>query len=233
MLMMTMSDLKWSKFENAQTVAQSACDQILILAASAIEQRGIFRIVLAGGSTPQLTYELLSQQDSDWANWVVYFGDERCLPADHADRNSVMAQHSLFNKVAIKPDQIHVMPTEMGAVKAAVFYQDCIKRATPFDLVLLGMGEDGHTASIFPGQAWQDKESVYDVHDAPKLPSDRVTLSARTLGNTRKLLYLITGASKAEAISKWLTGETLPVNSILAQFECEILIDEEAYPQGF
>ncbi len=223
-----MSELKWTQFENAQEVAEAACDQILRQAEIAIKQRSIFRIVLAGGSTPQITYELLSQKDSDWSKWAIYFGDERCLPQSHADLNSTMAKKSLLDFVPVNPDRVYPVPTHLGAEQAADQYIGCIQQAMPFDMTLLGMGEDGHTASIFPGHCWQNKPSVYAVHDAPKPPGDRVTLSIEALGNTRKLLYLITGESKAGAVSEWLRGKSLPVNSIQAQAECEVLIDREA-----
>lgn len=222
----------WNILPDAEAVAQHACEQIIQKAERAIIERGIFRIVLAGGSTPERTYELLSAQVSGWSHWEVFFGDERCLPANHPDRNSSMAQMSLFDKVAINPVSIYPIPAELGALQAAAFYQGCLEQLPPFDVVLLGMGEDGHTASIFPGSSWQNKASVYDVSDSPKPPADRVTLSAQALGNTRKLLYLITGSSKSDAIKQWQSGIELPVNIIPAQFEAEVLIDKEAYSDG-
>jgi len=226
--MIAMSDLKWTHLEHVQAVAQSACDRILAEAEAAISERNLFRIVLAGGSTPQMTYELLSQGASDWAKWEIYFGDERCLPAGHADLNSSMAKESLLERVPINPGNVYPIPCSLGAEQAAAQYIALIQAAMPFDMVLLGMGEDGHTASIFPDHHWQNKPPVYAVHGAPKPPAERVTLSAETLGNTRKLLYLITGVGKAEAISEWWKGKELPINSIPTQGDGEVLIDKEA-----
>lgn len=226
--MIAMSDLKWTRLRDAPAVAQSACDQILNQAEEAIRQRDSFRIVLAGGSTPQITYTLMSRRVSDWGKWEIYFGDERCLPQGHADLNSSMAKESLLDKVPVDPGRVHSIPAHLGADQAAARYLPCIQAAMPFDLVLLGMGEDGHTASIFPEHRWQNKPAVYAVYGAPKLPADRVTLSVEALGNTSKLLYLITGSGKADAVSNWWKGKELPINSIPARGDSEALIDEEA-----
>lgn len=226
--MTAMSDLIWTRLKDTQTVAQSACDQILIHAEIAIQDKNKFRIVLAGGSTPQMAYMLLSQRVSDWAKWEIYFGDERCLPEGHDDLNSSMAKKSLLNKVPVDPIRVHPIPAHLGAEVAADQYLPCVQVAMPFDMVLLGMGEDGHTASIFPGHGWQNRSPVYAVHGAPKPPADRVTLSTETLGNTRKLLYLVTGAGKADAVAKWWNGKHLPISSIPAQADSEVLIDEDA-----
>lgn len=222
-----MNELKWTLLNSAQEVAAAASRQILQQAEIAIRQRGIYRIVLAGGSTPQMTYELLGKKQADWSNWAFYFGDERCLPAGHAELNSTMARQSLLDHVAVNTQQIHSIPAHLGAEQAADLYLDIIKPALPFDTVLLGMGEDGHTASIFPGQNWQNQPLVYPVHDAPKPPPDRVTLSKDALANTRKLLYLVTGAGKATAVKKWLQGESLPVNAIPLRADTEVLIDKQ------
>ncbi len=225
---MTTAEPKWTQLDTAEQVAEAACQQILKLAELAIQQRGIFRIVLAGGSTPQMSYELLSQQAADWSKWAFYFGDERCLPQGHADLNYVMAKQSLLDRVPVNSGQVYPIHSQHSAEQGAEQYIDCIQKAVPFDITLLGMGEDGHTASIFPGHNWQNKPVVYAVHDAPKPPGDRITLSIEALGNTRKLLVLITGENKANAVSKWQQGSSLPVNSIQPRADSEILIDQNA-----
>jgi 6-phosphogluconolactonase len=225
-----MSRLKWARLDDARQVAEIACQRILEQANSAIEQRNVFRIVLAGGSTPRMAYELLRQKKTDWQKWEFYFGDERCLPVGHAELNSTLAANSLLNNIPISPQQVFAIPAQLGPEQAAELYAGVVQKAMPFDLVLLGMGEDGHTASIFPGQDWQGRPAAYAVHDAPKPPPDRVTLSIDALGNTRHLLYLITGAGKVNAVAQWLRGEVLPVGSIPIKGSAEVLIDEDAYP---
>ena len=223
-----MSELIWTRLEAPGSVAQAACDQILQHADSAIRDRERFRIVLAGGSTPQLAYSLLSKQASDWSRWEVYFGDERCLPEGHEDLNFTMARRSLLDEVPIDPGRVYPIESHLGAEQAADRYRRRIRQAMPFDMVLLGMGEDGHTASIFPGHPWQNQPPVYAVHNAPKPPPDRVTLSSDALGNARKLLYLVTGEGKAQAVSEWRHGKALPINSIETSADCEVLIDAKA-----
>ena len=222
-----MSTLQWRQFDNAEAVAEAACERILKLANDAIEARKVFRLVLAGGSTPEKAYQLLANAASDWDKWEIYFGDERCLPVDDPERNSVMAARCLTAKVAIPAQQCHAIPSELGPEQAAQAYSDIVKAAVPFDLVLLGMGEDGHTASLFPGHQHDLEQWTHPVFGAPKPPPERVSLSAKALGHTRNLLYLITGQSKIEAVQAWRNGDILPVNSIATE-NGEVFIDKIA-----
>ena len=223
-----MSKLQWTLFDNADAVAEAACERILKLANDAIEARGIFRLVLAGGSTPEKAYQLLAQASSNWDKWEIYFGDERCLPVDDSERNSVMAARCLTSKVTIPVQQCHAIPSELGPKQAAQAYSNIVATAVPFDLVLLGMGEDGHTASLFPGHTHDLEQWTHPVFGAPKPPPERVSLSAKALGQTRSLLYLITGQSKVEAVQAWRKGDSLPVSSISTDAG-EVLFDKAAY----
>lgn len=220
---------KWTILENAEAIARVARDRILSAAREAIAKRGRFSIVLAGGSTPAKTYELLANEQSDWQRWHIYFGDERCLPRDHPDRNSRMAAHALLEKVAIPSSQIHPIPAELGPETAAQNYSNTVEGALPFDLVLLGLGEDGHTASLFPGQHYPKKLVALPVHNAPKPPSERVSLSTQTLSNCRQLIFLVSGKNKRSAVSRWHSGSDLPVGEISAPTSAEVLIDFEAF----
>ncbi len=204
----------WYSFPTPELVAQAVCDDIMLHAQQAIYERDCFKLVLAGGSTPEQVYPLLTQRETDWSKWFIYYGDERCLPADHPERNSVMAQQAFLNHVDIPKDQILTIPAELGSVQAATLYQPIIAEAMPFDMVLLGLGEDGHTASLFPDHDYPTGESVHAVFNAPKLPPERVSLSATALSNTRRLLFIITGAGKNGAVQQWQTGFHLPVCTI-------------------
>src|SRR5690606_9201955 len=128
-----------------------AAEAIRRAAAQAIAARGRFAVVLAGGSTPRGVYARLAAADADWAKWHVYFGDERCRPAGHPERNDRMAREAWLDRVALPRQQIHPIPAELGADEAARRYAATLARLETFDLVLLGLGEDGHTASLFPG----------------------------------------------------------------------------------
>ena len=107
--------MDWTLLEDAETVARTACGRILAAARDAIAERGRFSLVLAGGRTPARTYQLLAQEASDWAHWHLYFGDERCLPPDHPERNSLLAEQHLSAQVPIPGAQIHRIPAELGA----------------------------------------------------------------------------------------------------------------------
>jgi 6-phosphogluconolactonase len=221
-------DYHWHTLKTAEQVAIAACQCILDAANTTIAERGKFKIVLAGGTTPEKVYLLLAQSQADWSKWHIYYGDERCLPKDHADRNSVMAEQAFLSKVAIPKAQIFTIPAELGAEQAAAQYQQMVKDALPFDLVLLGMGEDGHTASLFPGHLHDAEELVHAVYDSPKPPPERVSLSAKALGNARQVIFLITGSNKREAVKLWRSGHDLPIASILSD-SINVYIDRDAY----
>jgi len=220
---------RWHTLETAEQVAEAACRQILNTAKSAISEHGKFKLVLAGGGTPEKVYRLLAESNADWANWHIYYGDERCLPADHQDRNSLMASRVLLDKTAIPANQIFTIPAELGPEQAAESYRLTVAEAGAFDMVLLGMGEDGHTASLFPGHQHPQDELVHAVYNSPKPPPERVSISAKALSNTRELIFLVTGANKQEAVKLWRSGSDLPVASIVPENPVDIYIDSDAF----
>ena len=219
---------RWHILETAGQVALAAYQHILKSAEQAIADHGTFKLVLAGGSTPEKVYCLLAQADADWSHWYIYYGDERCLPADHADRNSLMATQAFLEKVAIPDAQILTIPAELGPESAAKKYQQIVANALPFDMVLLGMGEDGHTASLFPGHQHREDELAHAVYNSPKPPPERVSISAKALSNTQQLIFLITGANKREAVKNWRSGQDLPVATINPENPIDIYIDRDA-----
>lgn len=224
--------MQWTLLEDASAVASAACSRIVQASKQAIAERGAFHIVLAGGSTPARTYELLAATQCDWDHWHIWFGDERCLPPDHLGRNSVMAERALFSKVNIPASQIYAIPAESGPEVAATQYAALIEGIPPFDMVLLGMGSDGHTASIFPGQQYPAGQAVLPVYNAPKPPAQRVSLSAEILSQCRQLLFIITGKDKLAAVSRWRQGECLPVSMVTGIDKTEVLIDRMAFPEN-
>jgi 6-phosphogluconolactonase len=219
---------QWHQFETAEQVAAEVLEQILQSAESAISARGCFKIVLAGGSTPEKIYQQLVNAKTDWSKWMIYYGDERCLPADDKDRNSIMASNALLSKVAIPEANIFTMPTELGTVEGAKQYREAIANVEQFDLVLLGMGEDGHTASLFPGQTHNQEETVHEVYNSPKPPSERISLSAKTLASTLRLFFIVTGESKRDPVKQWKQGVNLPIATIEPTAGVDIFIDSAA-----
>lgn len=219
---------RWHSYRTTIELEQAVAQAILLAAQQAISQRGAFHIVLAGGTTPNPVYASLCKADADWAAWHVYFGDERCLPHAHAERNSRMAALAWLNHVAIPPGQIHPIPAELGAGIAASRYANTTKEIEQFDLVLLGLGEDGHTASLFPHHEWGNTPgtpSVIAVHNAPKPPPERVSLSAHRLSATRQLIFLVAGESKRQAVQDWRNGASIPAASIAPTNGVDVYIE--------
>ncbi|WP_137718235.1 6-phosphogluconolactonase [Methylobacillus flagellatus] len=205
---------RWHRFDSQQAINEAALERILAAAQESISARGRFSIVLAGGGTPKSVYGLLRNAQADWSKWHVYHNDDRCLPVDHADRNSLMAREVWLNHVAIPANQVHDIPAELGPVEGAKAYAATVAGIDTFDLVLLGLGEDGHTASLFPGHVWDDSLDAFPVFNAPKPPSERISLSARRLSDTREVMFLVTGAGKQEAVDNWRNGVAIPATVI-------------------
>ena len=220
---------KWQLFKDANLLAEQAAQDILDAAGQAIEKKGAFHIVLAGGTTPKQVYKLLAEAHSDWQHWHIYLGDERCLPADNPERNSVMAQECLLHKVSIPVTQTHFIPSELGPDKAAAAYQDTLVKVSQFDMVLLGIGEDGHTASLFPGHIHDEKQLVHPVFNAPKPPPERVSLSSDCLSNNANLLIFITGQSKHERVLDWVSNVSMPVTTIKSKNKAAVYCDYAAW----
>lgn len=205
---------RWHQFNTQDEINQAAVQRILQAAKEAIAKHGSFLVVLAGGSTPKSIYQLLAKEQADWANWHVFHNDDRCLPVDHVERNSKMAREAWLNHVAIPQAQIHDIPAELGNIEGAKAYAKILAGVRAFDLVILGLGEDGHTASLFPGQAVDNSADVVPVFNSPKPPADRVTMSQNRLNNTHEVMFLVTGAGKQDAVNQWLKGESIPATLI-------------------
>jgi 6-phosphogluconolactonase len=221
-------EIRWHRFPDSEAVAADAVRRILHAARTAIADHGEFRIVLAGGGTPQKTYESLARQQADWSRWHIYLGDERCLPRDDAERNSAMIARAWLGRGQVPMQQIHWIAAERGAQAAAVEYESVIRAVLPFDMVLLGMGEDGHTASLFPGQVHDPERLVVPVFQAPKAPAERVSLNYPALNQCRALLLMATGGAKRAALESWRRGAALPVNHLHCASGIDVLMDEAA-----
>jgi 6-phosphogluconolactonase len=166
---------------------------------------GARSLVLAGGTTPQHAYRLL-RPGPEWARVAVLFGDERCVAPDDADSNYAAAAADLLGRV--HPASVHRMPGELGPEEAARCYEGIVRAYSPLDLVLLGMGPDGHTASLFPGAPEvAAKGFTTGVRNAPKPPPDRVSLTLPALAMARRVVFIVTGEDKADAVRLASRGE--------------------------
>lgn len=205
--------------EDKNALAHEAATRFVAAAEESIAARGRFRVALSGGSTPQVLYSLLSEpawrERIAWNKTHVFWGDERNVPLDHADSNYRMARESLLAKVPIPEANVHRIKGELESTDAAREYEDELRREfglesnqlPNFDLVLLGMGADGHTASLFPGT---DVLRVTDKLVASvwveKLQTHRVTLTLPVLCVSHRALFLVAGADKAETLREVLAG---------------------------
>jgi 6-phosphogluconolactonase len=218
---------RWHALPDRPALDRAAADRILAAAESGICARGQFHLVLAGGDTPGGAYRSLRSAGADWSAWHLYFGDERCLPPADPARNSRMAGNAWLDHVAIPAAQVHAIPAEAGAARAARAYAGVLRAVGEFDLVLLGLGEDGHTASLFPGHDWgaaPGSPDVLAVFDAPKPPPHRVTLSAARLSHAREVLFLVSGESKRQALAQWRGGERIPAQAIAPAAGVDVLV---------
>jgi 6-phosphogluconolactonase len=193
---MRMGPIEFTVLDSPEDVAAAAAADI----AEALRE-GARSLVLAGGTSPQRCYELLSHMDIEWGRVTVLFGDERCVPPDHPDSNYKMARESLLDRVS--PASVHRMPAELGPDEGAGLYAHIVASVAPLDVVTLGVGEDGHTASLFPGHpALKATALVVGIRDSPKPPPQRVTLTLPALQSARRVIILATGAGKADAVAR-------------------------------
>jgi 6-phosphogluconolactonase len=221
------------RLPDAEEVARRASASTAEIAREAVAQRGQFAIALAGGDTPRRMYQRLSTDSSvDWSKVEFFWGDERAVPPDHPDSNYGMARAALLGPLGIDARRIHRIAAERGDPAAAALDSEnevaLIVGGTPggpppqLDLVLLGMGADGHTASLFPyTRALWETRRWYVANDAPGLRARRVTATFALLERARAVLFLVTGESKAAALAEVLEGpwdpERLPSQRLRAR----------------
>lgn len=219
-----MSD--WISCDNGVRMAGRVAEDIVQCAQQAIAEHGEFRLVLAGGTTPLACYRLLVEQGVERGDWRLFYGDERCLPEDHHDRNHRLVQATgLCDGVAAH----HVMAAELGGAQAAAGYAKLIAGLLPFDLVLLGMGEDGHTASLFPGHELGDRPDAplaLAVVDSPKPPPERVSLSLRALRQCHHMIAMISGEGKRNALQRWQAGVALPIARVTDCKQARLYVEQ-------
>jgi 6-phosphogluconolactonase len=225
---------------DAEAAAARASSLLARLIIDAREKRGVAHVALAGGETPRRTYELLAEELEDWSGVELWFGDERCVSPDDPESNYLMVSESLLARANIDPGNVHRILGELGPEEAARRYAaelcDHVPRdenGTPvLDVVLLGLGPDGHTASLFPGgEELESQDIVVPVFRAPKPPPERVSLSLMVLRAARHCVMLATGPSKADAVAALIAGPDRHVPaSLLRTGRLELIVDDAASP---
>lgn len=206
-------------------VAEEAARRFVALLAESHSEQ--FSLALSGGSTPQRFYRLLSSPawrgQIDWKRVHVFLADERFLPLDHPDSNFRMVKETLVDPLEglLPESNLHPMPTDGTVETSAECYEAELRGffggASPrFDLIILGMGPDGHTASLFPGHTHTENRWVLPVHNSPKPPPTRLSLSLELINQAHRALFLVTGADKAEALAslRQVTTPLLPAGTV-------------------
>ncbi len=204
-------------YPDRMSAARALAALIVQVSQSAVAVRDRFVLALSGGSTPRETYRLLADEfnnDIDWMRTHIFWSDERCVPHTDPESNLRMARETLLNHVPIAFDHIYPVPTEFPPVQAADLYQSQIDRffemrggRPRFDLILLGMGSDGHTASLFPGSPALDERQARAVAVTVDAPiANRVTLTLPVLNSAGHVAFLVTGEDKAAALARVMAG---------------------------
>ncbi|KAI0050803.1 6-phosphogluconolactonase [Auriscalpium vulgare] len=200
-------------FASPDDLSAALADFILKAQREAIEKRGKFLVALSGGSLPKTLTALIGKQGVKWDKWQVYYADERIVPLDHPDSNHKLALDTLYSKVPIPSDNIHTidlaLENDLEELADAYekelitqFAQKDSARFPVFDLVLLGTGPDGHTASLFPGHALLSEEDrwVAYIEDSPKPPPRRVTFTYPVLNHAVRVAFVATGEGKKDIL---------------------------------
>ena len=220
--------IRWHPLRDLAEIHAVVAERVLAAASEAARTGGRFSIVLAGGETPRGLYDTLRSTRADWSAWHVYFGDERCVAVDDPSRNSRMAALAWLDHVPIPRDQIQPIPAEFGALAGAAQYERVLAGIGAFDLLLLGLGEDGHVGSLFPGHDLGSDAaapSVLPVLDAPKPPPMRISLSAARFSRARQTCFLVAGEGKRAAVQQWQRGAAIPAAAIVPASGVDVFIE--------
>ncbi len=226
------------RLKTAEAVARAAAAAVVESAFKAIHERGEFRLVLAGGKTPRAAYELLASEmrdEIDWRRVIFYFGDERCVAPTDPASNYRMAKEALFDPLKLQGNAVRRMAGELAPDAAAADYDAEVRgviadHSPAFDLTLLGMGVEGHTASLFPASPALD-ESNHAVASVtvPAEPPQRLTMTPVALGSSRQIIFMVTGKEKSKALAKVFSGgEDLPAARVAQLAPSRFLVDAAA-----
>jgi 6-phosphogluconolactonase len=230
-----------------EAVAAATADRFVATVAAAVAERGVARVALSGGGTPKQVYPLLlepARRDAvDWGRVEFFWGDERAVPPDHPESNFGVAYGMLLSQLpAVRADRIHRMPAEAEDLRAAALSHESELRLSfgvragdlpAFDLIWLGMGPDGHTASLFPSSAALDERERWVVANwAPGPQAWRMTLTFPVLNAGRDVIFVVTGADKADALGRIRAGDRdLPAGRVAGD-NVEWIIDAAAAAEG-
>jgi 6-phosphogluconolactonase len=226
-----MADIITYTETDADAVAHKAFEILTSAADAAIRKKGLFILALAGGNTPKQLYALLKKHTTNWHHWFLVYGDERCLPLNHPDRNSTMVQDTWLDAVNFPAANHFIVPAD-NVNQAAFQYSKSIAHLLPIDFALLGIGEDGHTASLFPENMAIDRQTsdtVIAITNSPKAPAERISLSYQALNEATIIGFIATGNTKNAVLNSWQESPDLPFNHIHGKEKTFLIADKAAY----
>jgi 6-phosphogluconolactonase len=228
---------------DAEAAAKRAASEIARRLQSARHERGAAHLALSGGTTPARAYELLAQGLEDWQDISVWFADERCVGPEDEESNYKLARETLLGAAGgLDEALVHRMEGELGPERGAERYAGALREHAPLeqgvaalDVIVLGIGPDGHVASLFPGAPTlgvQAPELCLGVHDSPKPPPERITLTLPVLRAAQRCVLLATGAGKADAVDAMLAEPSRHVPaSLLRRGRLSVIVDDAASPE--
>ena len=224
-------------FHSLEALSAAAAKALARLAQEAIATRGRFTLALSGGETPRTLYEVLARDYRDAIDWQhvhLFWGDERYVPHDAPASNCRMAKESLIDRIPIPEVNVHPIPTSFSNPEdAAKAYAKALTPAIPLDLILLGLGEDGHTASLFPGTFDPEDERLAIVTHAPKPPITRISMTLRAMNAARNVFFLVSGEEKREILDRVLADRDgkYPASWVAPLGKLTWFVDEAAQTQ--
>ena len=230
---------------DAESASRRAATEISRRLQSAREERGQAHLALSGGSTPARAYELLAEAIESWQQIHIWFADERCVGPEDEESNYLLARQTLLDRASgLVERNVHRMQGELGPEQGAERYAEELRSHAPLqhdglpalDVIVLGIGPDGHVASLFPGASTLEAQApllCLGVHDSPKPPPERITLTLPVLQAARRCVLLVTGAGKADALDAMLGEPSRHVPaSLLRRGRLSVIADDAASPQA-
>ncbi len=227
--------------QDAEAAGELVGLQIFESAQKAVAETGRFTLAIPGGSSPRAVFEKLSSpkylSEFPWSKTHVLWVDERAVPAHHKDSNAGVFIREVFTDLPFVPEQVHRMLGELGPEHGALAYQDTLRSVlnpeggdeSTIDFALLGIGEDGHIASLFPGDPALDSTgTVIPIFNSPKPPPERITLTMPVLKSAKRIIMLVLGQGKAEAVARSFAGEPLPAQIVADETNALWVIDQPA-----
>lgn len=196
-------------------MARSLADMLSVEIQKAIQARGACHMVFPGGNSPRLVLNYLQEKSIEWSSLYLYPSDERCVPVNDPERNDLLIEEFFFGKTALPTENLRRIPAELGADEGSRKFTELLSTIPSFDIALLGMGPDGHTASLFPdNEALLLSEDAVPVFNAPKVPAQRISLSVSRLANSRERWFIVNDQKKKNIMDQVMRGDDLPISRI-------------------